>query len=191
MSPRNNGQATLALGTISTAIDAAVRINGTTTITATGATTGFNGILGASGGAGAINFAPSGYATVGLDDFAALSTGNIVAGSAVAGFYQNTYGNNFDMTSNTTPGKWSRAASGYGSSLQHARRHDAYRWDGNLITYTAALITPNMGANNASLTGRSVANYSHYRSRTARNRERSGKTIRSVFTASRSHRRWA
>src|SRR4030095_6615461 len=100
VTPGAGGTATLALGNLAGVLDVAVRINSTGTITATGATTGINGILGGAGAA-SINVASAGYATIGLDDFAALSSGSIVAGITVPGFYQTTFGNNFDMTTNT------------------------------------------------------------------------------------------
>jgi fibronectin-binding autotransporter adhesin len=146
------GQTTLALGTVTTTIDSVVRFTNTGTITATGVVTGANGILGANGAA-AINVASAGYATVGLDDFAALSNGAIVGGSTIAAFYQTTYANNFDMTANTVlaNGGAQRAAAVVRFNTPTATTLTG--GTGNLITFGAALITPNMGANNTSLTG--------------------------------------
>lgn len=156
VTPGASGQATLNLGTITTAINAVVRINSTGTITATGATVGTNGILGANGST-AVNVASAGYATIGLTDFAALSNGNIVAGENVLGFYQTgSYGNNFDIIANTTlaNGVAQRAATVVRFNTPAATTLTG--GTSNLITFGAALITPNMGANNASLTGAGV-----------------------------------
>lgn len=156
VTPGASGQATLNLGAVTTAINAVVRINSTGTITPTGATVGTNGILGANGST-AVNAASAGYATIGLTDFAALSNGNIVAGESVAGFYQTGgYGNNFDMIANTTlaNGVAQRAATVVRFNTPAATTLTG--GTSNLITFGAALITPNMGANNASLTGAGV-----------------------------------
>ena len=147
-----NGQTTLGLSAITAAIDSVVRINSTGTITASGAVTRDFGILGGGGSVG-INVATAGFATMGLDDFAALSNGSIVGGNTVAGFYQTTYGANFDMTSNTVlaNGVAQRAATVVRFNTPTATTLTG--GTSNLITFTTALITPNMGANNASLTG--------------------------------------
>ncbi len=149
VTPGAAGTASLALGNIVHNTNAAVRFGTTGTVTAgtVSATTG--GLLGLPSGTGGVNFATAGYATYGLDDFAAISAGTIVGGISVAGFYQNTYGANFDMLANTTlaNGGAQRAA-------------NVVRWNtptattltggtSNLVTFTGALITPNMGANNA------------------------------------------
>ena len=148
VTPGAGGTAALTLGSMTAALNSIVRFSGAGTITGTPPVVGTGGILGASGNT-AINTASGGYATYGLDDFAAASGGNIVAGSTVAGFYQNTYGVNFDMLANTT------LANG---GAQRAAQ--VVRWNtpaattltggtSNLVTFTGALITPNMGANNA------------------------------------------
>lgn len=151
VTPGAGGTATLALGNITNGLDAAVRFGTTGTITAGTATTTTNGLLGAPSGAAGVGVGTSGagYATYGLDDFAALSAGTIVGGNSIPAFYQTTYGLNFDMITNTVIGN--------GGAQKAA---NVVRWNtptattltagtSNLMTFTGALITPNMGANNA------------------------------------------
>ncbi len=163
VTPGVGGTASLALGNIVHNLDAAVRFGTTGTVTAGTVTTSTGGILGAPGGlTGAVGFATSGYATVGLDDFAALSGGAIVGGASVAAFYQNTYGLNFDMIANTTlaNGGAQRAANVVRWNTPGATTLTA--GTGNLVTFTGALTTPSMGANNAVFnTGAGGARFAH------------------------------
>ena len=153
LAPGAGGTMSLSLGNITQVINAAVRFSGTGTITIGTATTTTGGLLGAPSGATGVGVASAGYATFGLDDFAALNGSNVVAGASVAGFYQTTYGANFDMTANTVLGN---------GGVQKAANVVRYNTPSattltggtsNLITFTAALITPAMGANNVSLAG--------------------------------------
>lgn len=151
------GSASLSLGNLTQSLNTTVRFTGTGTITAGTATvTAPSGLLGVPGGAAGINAGSAGYATFGLDDFAALNAGTVVAGTAVAGFYQTTYGGNFDMTANTglANGGAQRAANVVRFNTPTATTLTS--GTSNLVTFTGTLITPNMGANNAALTGGGV-----------------------------------
>ena len=155
VTPGAGGTAALALGNLTHAINSAVRFTSTGTITVGTASTTTGGLLGVQSGALGIGVASAGYATFGLDDFAALSAGNIVPGTSVAGFYTNTQPatatsiGNFDMIGNATlaNGGAQRAANVVRWNTPTATTLTA--GTSNLVTFTAALITPNMGANNA------------------------------------------
>ena len=149
VTPGAGGTATLALGNITHNTNAAVRFGTTGTVNAGTVSTTTGGLLGFPSGTGGVNFATAGYATYGLNDFAALSAGAIVGGASVAAFYQNTYGANFDMLANTfiANGGAQRAANVVRWNTPAATTLTA--GTSNLMTFTGALITPNMGANNA------------------------------------------
>jgi fibronectin-binding autotransporter adhesin len=147
--PGAGGTATISLGNVTAATLSLVRFGNTGTITVGSIPTGTLGILGTPFVQAAAGTIPTfGYATYGLDDFAAVSSGTIVGLASVAG-YQTTYGANFDMTANTT------LANGGAQ-----RPANVVRWNtpaattltagtSNLVTFTGALVTPNMGAVNA------------------------------------------
>ena len=78
-----------------------------------------------------------------------MLAGSFVGGNSVGGFYQNAYGLNFDMIANTTlaNGGAQRAANVVRWNTSSATTLTA--GTSNLVTFTGALITPNMGANNS------------------------------------------
>ena len=143
-------------------ISGAGNVAATGTITTTTAGAGFLGNMGAFG-VGKIG----GYATVGLYDWASTATTaggvgaspyTIIGGSQVAGFYQTagiTTAGNYDVT----PGGVNAIGNASGANTLRFNNPGALNINSTAFTsqnLQGILVTPNIGANNASYTGNTL-----------------------------------
>ncbi len=138
-------------------INGSGNVAATATITTTTVGAGTKGVLGNDNAAGSVGH----YATVGRYDWAStdladgtagVSPYTILGGSQVAGFYQTTFGGNFDMAANFTTGTGQQSASTIRFNTPAATTLTIASSSGTtagLLTCGGILVTPSLGVNNA------------------------------------------